>query len=726
LRPVAALCLIALLSAGAAPGGEPATPAAELLKLSGAEAGLCVHVGTTDGKFEAELAKSGRFVVDGLAANAGGVEAARRHLRSEKLYGSVAVRLRPKGGLPYVDDLVNLLVVEDLSGLTLKDALRVAAPGGAVCVRGSSPAALSSAGFERPAASGAWTVGFKPAAEDVDEWSHGRRAADGNLTSKDMLVGPPGRVRWIDGPPSNPHFRGPAAAVAADGRLYYIMQDAYKPTATLLTARDAYSGVKLWEKKLQIKGDGRRSAAEVLRASIGTFRASTVAADGYLFTVLGAGKPLVALRGDTGEEVRAFGPDKPCQTLWHSGKLVLLTRGMMRALDVKTGRALWKHDGAIGHKAQMRAVIGGERIYYINDKAEILCLELASGKELWRKPAASWMPDWAREFKASSRNRASGHLRMACIYGGELVLGGRGGIHAVSARDGKHLWSTPHRIGDKSDYYSVYCTDDLAWFNLATGKWACRWVGLSMADGKEKKSFDYPKSAQGSRALKTRCSREDRVTGRYFIARSMTFLDRKTGEYTFDNVARGACMLSCIPAYGTVFDFPEQCGCFLMIRGVSALVTAPPGKAGSPGTPLLEKGPAFRRQAGGGARHLQEPAVSLRDQSRLGLLPAPGRREDGLALPRDAGGAADLRLRPAGVALPRECAAGAGRTERVLHRRPALQPSRWDHPLRAGRGQRQGHQVEAAERSQGGQEAGNPQRQEGRPLRSRGRFYACH
>ena len=56
------------------------------------------------------------FLVHGLDADTANVAASRKHIRSLGLYGSVSVEAFDGKRLPYVDDLVNLVVAEDLGG----------------------------------------------------------------------------------------------------------------------------------------------------------------------------------------------------------------------------------------------------------------------------------------------------------------------------------------------------------------------------------------------------------------------------------------------------------------------------------------------------------------------------------------------------------------------------------------------------------------------------------
>ena len=64
------------------------------------------------------------------------VEKARQYLHgSLRLYGPVSVEQWKGTRLPYNDNLVNLLVAEDLGGVTMDEVLRVLAPNGVAYIR---------------------------------------------------------------------------------------------------------------------------------------------------------------------------------------------------------------------------------------------------------------------------------------------------------------------------------------------------------------------------------------------------------------------------------------------------------------------------------------------------------------------------------------------------------------------------------------------------------------
>ena len=88
---------------------SPAEDAAGIIKATGVDGGLVVHLGCGSGELTAALQRNSRYQVHGLDRQPQNVERARQHIQSRGIYGEVSVdQLRGKE-LPYTDNLVNLV-----------------------------------------------------------------------------------------------------------------------------------------------------------------------------------------------------------------------------------------------------------------------------------------------------------------------------------------------------------------------------------------------------------------------------------------------------------------------------------------------------------------------------------------------------------------------------------------------------------------------------------------
>jgi len=213
-----------------------------IIDETGVKGGLVVHVGCGDGILTAALRAGDSYLVHGLDSGPGNIHKAREHMRKLGLSGKVSVELWTGKRLPYIDNLVNLLVLEDSKNVPMDEVMRVLCPDGVACIKSD----------------GKWNVVVKPRPKEIDEWTHFLHDATGNAVARDTVVGPPRRMQWVAAPAwaRNHHkIASISAVVSAQGRIFYIVDEG--PAASMLipgkwflAARDAFSGVLLWKRSI--------------------------------------------------------------------------------------------------------------------------------------------------------------------------------------------------------------------------------------------------------------------------------------------------------------------------------------------------------------------------------------------------------------------------------------------------------------------------------------------
>ncbi len=104
--------------------------AAKILDETGIKGGLVVHAFCADGKLTAALGANDYLVVHGLAENQQSLTKARAHIKSRGLYGKVSVQKHTADSLPYIDNLVNLLVCDKPGRISTDEIMRVLVPNG--------------------------------------------------------------------------------------------------------------------------------------------------------------------------------------------------------------------------------------------------------------------------------------------------------------------------------------------------------------------------------------------------------------------------------------------------------------------------------------------------------------------------------------------------------------------------------------------------------------------
>ncbi len=146
----------AISAAAPAKSGEPADVAAEVLKESGVRGGFIVHLHCGDGRLTSALRASDSYQVHGLDTSPGRIAETRAALQDAGVYGPVSVERFNGKSLPYVDNMVNLVVAEKLGDVPQSEIERVLCPRGVVCIR----------------AGGGWKKIVKPVPQEIDDWTH--------------------------------------------------------------------------------------------------------------------------------------------------------------------------------------------------------------------------------------------------------------------------------------------------------------------------------------------------------------------------------------------------------------------------------------------------------------------------------------------------------------------------------------------------------------------------
>ena len=116
------------LSARCAFAANAAADAKTILVESGISAGFFVHLSVDDGSLTSALKQNDAVQVHGLERDAAKVQIARKQLHQSGVYGEVSVVHFDDDELPYVDNLVNLFVTENLGGVSMDEVLRVLVP----------------------------------------------------------------------------------------------------------------------------------------------------------------------------------------------------------------------------------------------------------------------------------------------------------------------------------------------------------------------------------------------------------------------------------------------------------------------------------------------------------------------------------------------------------------------------------------------------------------------
>jgi outer membrane protein assembly factor BamB len=631
--------------------GPKQDQARQILQAAGAEGGLIVHLGCGDGKLTAALRTSEQTLVQGLAGDGADVDAARRYIQSQGIYGPVSVARLTGPQLPYADNLVNLLVVSEDYAIAREEMLRVLAPGGVML--SVPPSTFIPQPFKKP-----WP-------SDIDQWTHYLHGPDNNAVAKDLRVGPPAGVQWIEGPSWQRHHEmnaNPNAMVSAQGRLFYIADEAPATVAGLpgrwvLVGRDAFNGMLLWKRPVPDWGWQAWSAVETggrFNLPLHTPR-RLVAVGDRVFVTLGFNAPLSALDAATGEVVKTYdGTDFTDEILFYDGRLVLTVndgpqqadlledqdkpRAKRRAspseiadplenpavkkrvtvLDAETGDILWTKDGFTGVVSSpisghilritrlLTAVDGGKVVCV--EKDAIIAMDLNTGRELWRTPRPE-LPANPPSLRENLRNFSTLVLHEDMVLflhteeSYDLATGtGRRGVlcrlFGLAAETGEILWSLPCSKWGPASEGDLFVIDGLAWTHHATD---FALIGVDLHSGEVKRSIstqDAFDEVHHHRCFRNKATERYVLTGR----RGIETIDIQQEQTTKNEWVRGACRYGIMPCNGLIYVPPHPCQCYIDVKlnGFYALSADRQGVAESQGdgatenrAARLQRGPAY-------------------------------------------------------------------------------------------------------------------------------------
>ena len=610
----------------------PAEDAKQVLATAGVRGGLVVCVGCADAKGTVALGGEG-FVVQGLDTDAARVAAVRRLAKERNRAGRVTADTFDGEHLPYTDNLVSLLVVEEAGRLAKAEMLRALAPGGVALLRKADK----------------WEKLAKPRPAEIDEWTHYLHDPGNNAVARDTAVGPPRHTQWLAGPrwTRNHHkLNSISSVVTAAGRLFAIVDEATAANATLpgkwaVVARDAFSGVTLWRRSL------KQWAAHTHRFRSGPPQVTRllVASPGRVYLPLGLNEPVSALDAATGELVRTYQATAGAEEIILAGGTLLVLKGApvaehavghaafrgeyklpnrktVVAINADDGRKLWEWSSPDANpRPETLGSDGRSALFQIGEA--VMCLDLASGKERWTygtlpKKAPAKTPKSAKAAKnaktgkrAKPRRRSSGvsYGRYVLVVADGVVLSQLGGkLTAIDAKAGKKLWECKGGHGFHAPE-DVFVIDGIVWYGIHPSDSVAPPPVGDFSQGRDLRTGEIKHVNRVMVDLQTaghhhRCYRE-KATVRYILTgkRGVEMMDLLGENHSRNNWVRGTCQYGVLPANGLLYAPPHSCGCYpeSLLWGFWALAAARPVTA-QRALPLtdpgrLEKGPAYAELA---------------------------------------------------------------------------------------------------------------------------------
>ena len=486
------------------------------------------------------------------------VQEQRERLEDERPHASVIVEHWNQPTLPHAENLANFVIVEAGNNVEQSEIDRVLAPGGVAFIREG----------------GKYARAKKTRPSDIDEWTHQWHGTDGGLTTEDQRVGVPQGVQWLSGPLFAMAGRKSStqSLVSSGGLNFCITQNVLEnvglPAEEMqqyLVAMDSYNGLLRWQ---------RRWTGPVVTGN-GETNPRMVATNGKLFVTDHEG--LKALDPETGKTIAGLRLNPQVDKILVDGERILIqSESEIRTFDTELNQQVW----SLEEKKLTGLLIRDRRCFVLSSgrsqdgrfQHEIICLNLYSGKVIWRTNSQPYVE--------------APRVRINFVADGFVALQAHGSLHMFSSEDGRHLWSKdtearPGKTYVDERYVGHFYRRGLVWMLAQNSPRESNgqnmWLGLAPLTGEVSRTLKTTGSWPRTETPAKMGCQVLLASDRYImIPRQATFIDFETGEKLPFKFTRGGCGLGFVPANGLVYSHPHACGCFSeALRGFMGMHSRP-------------------------------------------------------------------------------------------------------------------------------------------------------
>ncbi|PCJ62163.1 MAG: hypothetical protein COA79_05600 [Planctomycetota bacterium] len=531
--------------------------------------GLCVQVGVQNGALVAALAKNSEMYVQGCSNDLKIVASARENLLKEGVLESSSIIYKEKKGLPYTDNLINLLVSnswgENNTGdISVKEIIRVLCPGGIAFIGNSKKInAIDSLKLtlkslpvkvENFSISG-WIKVTKNIDPKLGSWTQFKGGADQSYVSNDEVVGPWKEIKWIADPRWGALYTSYMGFVSAGGKVYYKERRKHKNgSQALLIARDAYNGMELWRMQSG-PSFGKISRAMDKTLCCDEEQVYVIEQDSDHAKFLKGGQTLVARNGLTGKITQKYKFSFHPEIVTVSGdSLIASARNICGAIDKNTGKPLWNRKSSFAHPPSNGKVV------VITTPGLLEGLDLKTGNTMW-KTKSSYIP-----LKLASAQILNVSIKNQTVYvtlKPKYSKPNSSFIYGFDVNSGKELWK---HVGGYS--HGVLPYDNEVWLMSRikeTKKMSPMNVKiLDSKSGKEKKNMRIEGNVF-AKCWPARGAKE------YIMYGNGWYLNKKKGIGEGVKSTKSPCQIGQHPANGLTYYLPHHCDCSVTLRGFLAL-----------------------------------------------------------------------------------------------------------------------------------------------------------
>jgi outer membrane protein assembly factor BamB len=632
------LFLFVLVFALAAPRthADSKSEAQDIIAQAGISGGFFVHLGATDTELTVALRQNDGTQVQGLLKDPIEVGAARKRIQALGDYGNVAVSTFSGFDLPYIDNLVNLIVADDLGDVPMEEVLRVLVPNGVAMVK----------------VDGQWTKTVKPRPKNIDDWTHYLHDATGNSVAQDDVVAPPQHLQWVGSPRWSRHhdrMASMSALVSSGGRMFYIMDEGSRisiqlPPKWKLIARDAFNGTVLWKKDIE----EWQPHLWPLKSGPTQLSRRLVGNDNRVYVTLGYNAPLTELDAATGEILRTYEDSDATEEIINTNDLLFVVvrkskaeledyvpmngrvgdqaavkdvfwneePRVLMAFDAKTGEKLWAKKTVI---SPLTLAAKDSQIFF-HDGDKLISLDQKTGDTIWQSESVTRRQAFTFNFGP----------RLVIYEDVVLYAGGDGNIKSLDVKSGQELWKASFPNSGYQSPQDLMVVGGLVWLApLTGGQDSGVYTGRDPRTGKVKKEFAPNIDTYW---FHHRCYIAKGTNNFLIPSRTgVEFVNPNKEHWDIHHWVRGGCLYGVMPCNGLTYTPPHNCACYpeAKLFGFNALapsaVTRPiPTEVPEEGR--LEKGVAYSEALAdvqSDDQKLKDWPTYRHDSTRSGSLPSP-------------------------------------------------------------------------------------------------------
>ena len=587
---------------------EPTDVADDVLGVAEIDRGICTLVGGDDGEFIGQLATELAWG-EGLTVHVWNpsdnvASQARQIAVDEGIHGTRVIAEHGRlDRLPYAENTVDVLVAvadDTTEELSVSEVLRVLRPDGrAVLGTERTPAALAEwleqhgvRGAElHESAEASYATIVKPRPAGEGDWSHIEHGPDNNPVANDSLIKAPYMTKWLGTPY---YIAMPAVTVSAGGRIFLATghiahHEREEPWLNTLIARNGYNGTVLWQRKLpdnylvhrsafiatadhlyMIDPDG--SGCLVVDAHSGEERGRIevpgrrgqwkwmAISDGVLLALIGGDKdpPQTTIvrskrsHWSWGDLSKGYYPDR---IPWGFGQKIV-------AIDLETREPVWQHREKTDIDSR-GMVVGGGRVFYYCPDAQLGCLELASGEQVWTNPDEEVRKLIEEKGRGLSSTPGFRTMTFSLFTPDVLIYQGqtRQNVVAVSTKYGTMLWNRQKTTNNPN---AISVDDNLI---LGIGEQGSSLL-VDPESGETLGDLGFAKRS---------CARLTATSDSLFcrgMPEGLTRFDLNTKQVNFNGAVRPSCNDGVVAANGLLYMGPWACDCNLTLMGRVVMCSA--------------------------------------------------------------------------------------------------------------------------------------------------------